>query len=68
MTRRSLQIVAVLSALYGLLVGAGAVQALPVQGALEDAPLLPTTFVDTSPVASTGRTIQVGAGRTCRRP
>ena len=62
MTRRSLQIVAVLSALYGLLVGAGAVQALPVQGALEDAPLLPTTFVDTSPVASTGRTIQVGAG------
>ena len=62
MTRRSLRIVAVLSAIYGLLVGAGAVQALPIQGALEDAPALPTTFVDTSLVAPTGRTIQVGAG------
>jgi hypothetical protein len=62
MTRRSLRIVAVLSAIYGLLVGAGAVHALPIQGGLEEAPALPTTFVDTSLVASTGRTIQVGAG------
>jgi hypothetical protein len=57
MTRRSLQIVAVLSAIYGLLVGAGAVQALPFQGALEDAPALPTTFVDTSLVRSEERRV-----------
>jgi hypothetical protein len=62
MTCRSLTIVAVSSAIYGLLVGVGAVHALPIQGGLEEAPALPTTFVDTSLVASTGRTIQVGAG------
>ena len=67
-TRRGLRIVAVLSAIYGLLVGAGAVNALPIQEGLEDAPALPTTFVDTSLVASRDGTFRWGRGRTCRRP
>ena len=59
---RSLRMVAVLAAVLGLLVGARAVHALPIQAGVEEAPTLPTTFVDTSLVVSTGRTIQVGAG------
>ena len=61
MTWRILRMVAVFSAMCGLLVGAGAVHALPIAG-VEEAPALPTTFVDTSLVPSTGQTIQVGAG------
>src|SRR5687768_12829296 len=62
MTWRILRMVAVFSAVCGLLLGTGAVHALPIQAGMEEAPALPTTFVDTSLVPSTGQTIQVGAG------
>lgn len=60
----------VVSAIPALLAWAGAIHALPVLAGMDEAPApptsnpaLPTSYVDTSLVAPTGRTIRVGAGQ-----
>jgi hypothetical protein len=64
MTCRTLRkVVVVASTIPAVLGWVGTVYALPDLAGMEAAPALPLTSVDTSFVAPTGRTIQVGAGQ-----